>query len=94
MVATLSLGGGVVGGYSIYIRPDLLQMFWEQMQAGEFITGAVAAIRTSRRTAGRVLEEAGGVRPRRGRNLKGRCLNFLEREEIALRRAQGQSLRE
>ena len=32
-----------MGGYSILIRPDLLQVFWERMQAGEFITGAVAA---------------------------------------------------
>nr|WP_211350016.1 IS30 family transposase [Kocuria rosea] len=94
MVATLSVGGGVVGGYSILIRPDLLQVFWERMQAGEFITGAVAAIRTSRRTGARVLEEAGGVRPRRGRDLKGRCLSFAEREEIALLRVQGQSLRQ
>jgi transposase, IS30 family len=28
----------------------------------------------------------GGVRPRRGRSLKGRCLSFAEREEIALGR--------
>ena len=83
-----------MGGYSILIRPDLLQVFWERMQAGEFITGAVAAIRTSRRTGARVLEEAGGVRPRRGRDLKGRCLSFAEREEIALLRVQGQSLRQ
>ena len=36
---------------------------------------------------------AGGVRPRRGRNLKGRCLSFAEREEIALARAAGASVR-
>ena len=39
------------------------------------------------------MEAAGGVRPRRGRNLKGRCLTFALREEIAILRAQGQSLR-
>jgi transposase, IS30 family len=36
---------------------------------------------------------AGGVRPRRGRDLKGRCLAFSEREEIALARARGESMR-
>jgi hypothetical protein len=39
------------------------------------------------------LREAGGVRPRRGRDLKGRCLSFAEREEIALGRAGGEKIR-
>jgi hypothetical protein len=86
--------GVVAAGYSIYLRPDLLQVFWAGMQAGDFITDAVAAINTSRRTGRRVLVEAGGVRPRRGRDLKGRCLTFAQREEIAVLRAQGQSLRQ
>jgi IS30 family transposase len=64
------------------------------MQAGDFITDAVAPINTSRRTGRRVLVLAGGVRPRRGRDLKGRCLTFAQREEIAILRAQGRSLRE
>jgi len=37
---------------------------------------------------GRWVAACGGVRPRRGRNVKGRCLSFAEREEIALGRAQ------
>src|SRR3954454_19461622 len=86
--------GVVMAGYSIYLRPDLLQVFWAGMQAGDFITDAVAAINTSRRTGRRVLVEAGGVRPRRGRDLKGRCLTFGQREEIAVLRAQGRSLRQ
>lgn len=81
-------------GYSIFVRPDLLQVFWTGMQAGEFITDAVLPIETSRRTGRRVLLDAGGVRPRRGRDLKGRCLSFAQREEIAVLRAQGQSLRQ
>ena len=36
---------------------------------------------------------SGGVRPRRGRNLQGRYLCFAEREEIALARAAGESMR-
>jgi IS30 family transposase len=86
--------GVVMAGYSIYLRPDLLQVFWAGMQAGDFITDAVAPINTSRRTGRRVLVLAGGVRPRRGRDLKGRCLTFGQREEIAVLRAQGRSLRE
>lgn len=79
--------------YSIFLRPDLLQRFWQVMADGGFITDAVGVINTSRRTGRRVLVEAGGVRPRRGRNLKGWCLTFAEREEIALGRAAGQSVR-
>ena len=83
----------MVAEYSIYVRPDLLQRFWQVMAGGGFITDAVAVIDTSRRTGRRVLVEAGGVRPRRGRNLRGRCLSFAEREEIALARAVGESMR-
>ena len=46
-----------------------------------------------RKKGTRWLAAAGGVRPRRGRNLKGRCLSFAEREEIAVGRAAGESLR-
>lgn len=83
-----------MAGYSIYVRPDLLQLFWAGMQAGDFITDAVVPINTSRRTGRRILMEAGGVRPRRGRYLKGRCLTFGQREEVAVLRAQGCSLRQ
>jgi IS30 family transposase len=83
-----------VNEYSIFIRPDLLQRFWQVMSDGGFITDAVEVIETSRRTGRRVLVEAGGVRPRRGRGLKGRCLTFAEREEIALGRAAGESMRQ
>ena len=85
--------GVVMMRYSILVRPDLLQVFWARMQAGDFISEAVELIDTSRRTGRRILVDSGGVRPRRGRDLKGRCLTFAEREEIALRRVQGQSLR-
>jgi IS30 family transposase len=85
--------GVVVAEYSVFIRPDLLQQFWQVMAEGGFITDAVEVIDTSRRTGRRVLVEAGGVRPRRGRDLKGRCLSFAEREEIALGRAADESLR-
>jgi len=38
-----------VAEYSIFIRPDLLQRFWQVMSEGGFITDAVAVIDTSRR---------------------------------------------
>jgi len=85
--------GVAVAEYSIFIRPDLLQQFWQVMSEGGFITDAVEVIDTSRRTGRRVLVDAGGVRPRRGRGLKGRCLNFAEREEISVGRAAGESMR-
>jgi hypothetical protein len=85
--------GDAVAEYSIFIRPDLLQRFWQVMADGGFITDAVAVIDTSRRTGCRVLAEAGGVRPGRGRGLTGRPLMFAEREEIALGRAAGESMR-
>lgn len=79
--------------YSIYVRPDWLQVFWAGMKACDFITDAVVPINTSRRTGRRVLAEAGGVGPRRGRDLKGRCLTFAQRGEIAVLHAQGSSRR-
>ena len=64
------------------------------MQAGDFLTDAVLPLDVDRRTGARILVAAGGVRPRRGRDLKGRCLTFADREEIAVLRAQGKSLRQ
>jgi hypothetical protein len=63
------------------------------MQRGEFITDAAELAGTYRKKGTRWLAAGGGVRPRRGRNLKGRCLSFAEREEIAVGRAAGESLR-
>ena len=86
--------GVVMAKYSILVRPDLMQVFWARMRTGGFISEAVELIDTSRRTGRRILVDSGGVRPRRGRNLKGRCLTFTQREEIAIARAQGHSLRQ
>ena len=72
---------------------EVVQTFWAALQRGEFITDAAAEAGTYRKMGARWLVECGGVRPRRGRNLKGRCLTFAEREEIALGRAAGESLR-
>src|SRR6478672_9610107 len=70
-----------------------VQVFWAALQRGEFITDAAAAAGTYRKQGTRWVLANGGVRPRRGRNLTGRYLSFAEREEIALARAAGESIR-
>jgi transposase, IS30 family len=63
------------------------------MAAGEFINDAAVAAGSYRKQGTRWLAAAAGVRPRRGRGLKGRCLTLAQREEIALGRAPGDSIR-
>jgi IS30 family transposase len=72
---------------------EVVQQLWEAMARGEFITGAAAQAGTYRKKGARWLAVEGGVGPRRGRNLMGRCLTFAEREEIGLARAGGESMR-
>ena len=72
---------------------ERVQPFWAASRRGEFITDAAAEVGTYRKKGTRWVAAAGGVRPRRGRDLKGRCLAFSEREEIALARARGESMR-
>src|SRR4051812_10170689 len=73
--------------------PEVVQPFWAALQRGEFISDAAVAVGTYRKQGTRWVAACGGVRPRRGRNLKGRCLSFAEREEIALARARGETMR-
>jgi transposase, IS30 family len=73
--------------------PEVVQAFWAALQAGEFITDAAVTAGTYRKQGTRWVAACGGVRPRRGRGLKGRCLTFSEREEIALARARGETMR-
>jgi transposase, IS30 family len=72
---------------------EVVQQFWAAMARGEFITDAAAQAGTYRKKGARWLRAEGGVRPRRGRDLKGRCLTFSEREDIALACAGGESMR-
>ena len=73
--------------------PEVNQGFWAALARGEFLTDAAAVAGTNRWRGLKWVRAAGGVRPRRGRDLKGRCLTFSEREEIALTRAGGESIR-
>jgi hypothetical protein len=79
--------------FSDRMVPEKVQAFWAALQAGEFTTAAAARAGTYRVKGRRWIVAAGGVRPRRGRHLVGRYLSFGEREEIALGRARGESLR-
>ena len=79
--------------FSNQLVAELYQPFWAALQAGEFLTDAAALAGTHRWRGLKWLREAGGVRPRRGRNLKGRCLTFAEREEIALGLVANESMR-
>lgn len=79
--------------FSHALVAEAIQPFWAALQAGEFLTDASALAGTHRHRGLAWLREAGGVRPRRGRDLKGRCLSFSEREEIALGRAGGETIR-
>ena len=72
---------------------ETFQVFWAALQRGEFISGAAEQIGTYRKQGSRWVRACGGVRPRRGRDLKGRCLTFAEREEIALGVAGGETIR-
>jgi transposase, IS30 family len=72
---------------------EVVQPFWAALQRGDFITGAAESVGSYRVQGKRWMAAAGGVRPRRGRDLQGRYLSFSEREEIAVGRAAGASVR-
>jgi Helix-turn-helix domain len=66
--------------FSYRMVPEVYQVFWVGMAAGEFIDDAAVAAGSYRKQGSRWLAAAGGVRPRRGRGLKGRCLTLAQRE--------------
>jgi IS30 family transposase len=80
--------------FSEHMVAEVSQTFWAAMARGEFITGAAAEAGTYRAKGRRWLRDSGGVRPRRGRDLLGRCLTFAEREEIAIAHARGEGVRQ
>jgi hypothetical protein len=88
-----SLIGVLLMLFSSRMISEVVQPFWAAVQRGEFITEAAESVGTYREMGGRWIAAAGGVRPRRGRDLQGRYLSFSEREEIAVGRAAGESVR-
>jgi len=79
--------------FSNQLVGELIQSFWAAWQGGEFMTDASAVAGTHRQRGLAWVRQAGGVRPRRGRDLQGRYLSFGEREEVALGRAGRESIR-
>jgi len=73
--------------------PEVMDTFWGSLERGETVTDAAKAVGTYRMAGRRWITACSGIRPRRGRNLKGRCLTFAEREEIAQGAASGESMR-
>ena len=53
--------------FSYRMVPEVYQVFWAGMAAGEFINDAAIAAGSYRKQGSRWLAAAGGVRPRRGR---------------------------
>ncbi len=82
-----------MGRYANRMDAEAFQAFWAALQRGGFIADAAAEVGTYRKQGSRWVTACGGVRPRRGRDLKGRCLSLAEREEIAVGRAAGDSVR-
>ena len=70
--------------FSWLMVPEVYQTFWAAMARGEFITDAVLEAGSYRKQGTRWLFAAGGVRPRRGRDLKGRCLTWPSEERSLL----------
>jgi transposase, IS30 family len=77
------------------ISVEIQRLFWIRIRGGEVIESAAAAIGVSKTVGWRWFREAGGVMPpqwsRRSTGLTR--LSFTEREEIACRRAAGESMR-
>ena len=67
--------------------PEVVQPFWAALQRGEFIADAAARVGAVSRAGHALGRRRGGVRSRRGRNLRGRCLAFAERGDRAGPRA-------
>ena len=79
--------------FSERMLPEVMDVFWGALERGETVTDAAKEVGTYREKGVRWIRAEGGIRPRRGRGLKGRCLTFAEREEIVLLRSRGESMR-
>ena len=80
--------------FSNRLVAEVVQKFWQQVADGGSYADAGAGVGWSVTTVRNELRSTGGIRPRRGRALAGRCLSASEREEISVMRAQGLGVRE
>jgi hypothetical protein len=62
--------------FSDRMVPEVVQVFWTAMARGEFVTAAAAEAGTYREKGTRWLAAEGGIRTRRGRDLKGRWFDI------------------
>jgi IS30 family transposase len=79
--------------FSERMLPEVMDTFWGALERGETVTDAAKEVGSDREKGRLWIAATGGIQPRRGRELKGRCLTFQEREEIALAQARGESMR-
>jgi IS30 family transposase len=87
----LAVGWRMTGVAVRRVDPVAVEMFWTARGEGVSRSEAAVAAGIASTTARRMLLERGGVRPRVSRPASGRFLSFVEREEIALGLAAGQS---
>jgi IS30 family transposase len=80
--------------FSNRLVADVVQEFWQHVADGNRYEDSGALVGWSITTVRNELRFTGGIRPRRGRGLKGRCLSFDEREDIAIWRGEGMPVRE
>ena len=71
MIATSLVRRELWCGSLIRMVPEVYQVFWVGMAAGEFISDAGIAAGSNRKQGTRWLAAVGGVRPRRGRSRAG-----------------------
>ena len=76
------------------LRRDVERAFWREIATGLTSGEAAIAVGASQAAGSRWLRERGGIPSLGLAPLSGRHLSFHEREEIALRRAQGAGIRE
>ena len=79
--------------FSARMLGDVQQVMWAVYCAGEEMDIAGEAVGFDRKTVFNRVVEAGGIRPRRGRDLLGRSLSYAERVaiEVALKRKETQA---
>ncbi|MGB8386830.1 IS30 family transposase [Mycobacterium sp.] len=75
-------------------RREIQRQFWVEIAKGLLAEEAAHQVGVSPAVGTRWFRHGGGMSPFSSKPLSGRYLSFVEREEIALRRAQGASVRQ
>ncbi|MDQ3155762.1 MAG: IS30 family transposase [Actinomycetota bacterium] len=83
----------VVPKFTKRMLTDVQQTLWDVYCGGDEMDVAAKAVGLDRKSVYNRIAEAGGIRPRRGRHVKGRCLSFAERVQIEVGIGLGRSVR-